>query len=57
MPNNRDFHLQFEKKTAALEHLSETTCRDWFRRFKDGDFNVDDRVNEDPRRRNGGIAR
>lgn len=30
------------KKTAALEHLSETTCRDWFRRFKDGDFNVDD---------------
>ena len=22
--------------------LSETTCRDWFRRFKDGDFDVDD---------------
>ena len=39
-------------KTAAEAHrelqkvygdaaLSETTCRDWFRRFKDGDFNVD----------------
>ena len=23
--------------------LSETTGRDWFRRFKDGDFDVDDR--------------
>ena len=22
--------------------LSETTCRDWFRRFKDGDFYVED---------------
>ena len=22
--------------------LSETTCRDWFRRFKDGDLDVDD---------------
>ena len=22
--------------------LSETTCRDWFRRFKDGDFDVHD---------------
>ena len=40
------------KKTAAEAHrelqkvygdaaLSETTCRDWFRRFKDGDFDVD----------------
>ena len=39
------------KKTAAEAHrelpkvygdaaLSETTCRDWFRRFKDGDFDV-----------------
>jgi len=26
--------------------LSETTCRDWFRRFKDGDFDVDDRPRE-----------
>ena len=23
-------------------HISETTCRDWFRRFKDGDFDVND---------------
>ena len=41
------------KKTADEAHrelqqvygdaaLSETTCRDWFRRFKDGDFYVDD---------------
>ena len=26
--------------------LSKTTCRDWFRRFKDGDFDVDDRPRE-----------
>ena len=26
--------------------LSETTYRDWFRRFKDGDFDVDDRPRE-----------
>ncbi|GJQ84756.1 hypothetical protein Trydic_g21157 [Trypoxylus dichotomus] len=26
--------------------LSETTCRDWFWRFKDGDFGVDDRPRE-----------
>ena len=42
------------KKTAAEAHrelqnvyedtaLSETTSRDWFRRFKDGDFDIDDR--------------
>ena len=42
------------KKTAAEAHrdlpkvygdaaLSETACRDWFRSFKDGDFDVDDR--------------
>ena len=42
------------KKTAAEAHrklkkvygdaaLSETTFRDWFRRFKYGDFDVDDR--------------
>ena len=47
VPNN-------SKKTAAEAHrehqkvygdaaLSETTCRDWFRRFKNGDFDVDDR--------------
>jgi len=23
--------------------LSETTCRDWFRRFKSGDFDVEDK--------------
>ena len=59
VPNNRYlrevliffFH---SKKTAAEAHrelqkvygdaaLSETTCRDWFRRSKDGDFDVDDR--------------
>ena len=49
------FHL---KKTAAETHrelqkvygdavLSETTCRDWFRRFKDDDFDVDDRPREE----------
>ena len=62
VPNNRHlrevliffFHL---KKTAAEAHqelqkvyedaaLSVTTCRDWFRRFKDGDFDVDDRLRE-----------
>ncbi|GJQ81923.1 hypothetical protein Trydic_g20391 [Trypoxylus dichotomus] len=48
------FHL---KKTAAEVHrelhkvygdaaLSKTTCSDWFRRFKDGDFDVDDRPRE-----------
>ena len=26
--------------------LNETTCRDWFRRFKDGNFDVDDRPRE-----------
>ena len=59
MPNNRNlrkvliffFH---SKKTAAEAHrelqkvygnaaLSETTCGYWCRRFKDGDFDVDDR--------------
>ena len=62
VPNNRHlrevliffFH---SKKTAAEAHrefqkvyrgadLSETTCRGWFRRFKDGDFDVDDRPPE-----------
>lgn len=27
--------------------LSETTCRDWFRRFKDGNFNLSDKKRED----------
>ena len=59
VPNNRHlrevliffFH---SKKTATEAHrelqkvygdsaLSETTCRDWFRHFKGGDFDVDDR--------------
>ena len=62
VPNNRHlrevliffFH---SKKTAAEVYrglqkvcgdaaLSETTCRDWFHRFKDGDFNVDDHPRE-----------
>ena len=41
------------KKTAVKAHrelqkvyggaaLSKTTCRNWFRRFEDGDFDVDD---------------
>ena len=45
------------KNTAAEAHwelqkvygdaaLSGATCRDWFRRFKDGDFDVDDRPRE-----------
>ena len=62
MPNNRHFRevliLFFHsKKTAAEAHrevqkvygdaaLIETTCRDWFRRFKGGDFDVDDRLRE-----------
>ena len=62
VPNNRHlrgvliffFH---SKKTVAEAHrelqkvygdaaLGETTCRDWFHRFKDGDFDVDDRPRE-----------
>ena len=62
VPNNRHsrevlisfFH---SKKTAAEAHrelqevygdaaLSGTTCRDWFRRFEDGDFDVDYRPRE-----------
>ena len=62
VPNNRllrevlsfFFHL---KKTAAEAHrdlqkvygdaaLIETMCRDWFRLFKDDDFDVDDRPRE-----------
>ena len=45
------FHL---KKTAAKAHrmlsstygeatLSERTCREWFQRFKSGDFDIEDR--------------
>ena len=63
VPNNRYlrevliffFH---SKKTAAEAHrklqkvygdaaLSDKTCRDWFRRFKDSDFDVDDRPREE----------
>ena len=62
MPNNRHlrevliffFH---SKKTSDETHrelqkvyrdaaLSEKTCRDWFRRFKDGDFDVEHRLRE-----------
>ena len=62
VPNNRNLQEVFifffhSKKTVAEAHselqkvyvdaaLSETTCRDWFRRFKDGDFDVDDRPRE-----------
>ena len=59
MPNNRHLRevlifFLHSKKTVAEAHrehqkvygdaaLSKATCRDWFRRFKDGDFDVDDR--------------
>ena len=62
VPNNRNlqevliffFH---SKKMAAEVHRelqkvyggappSETTCRDWFRRFEDGDFDDNDRPRE-----------
>lgn len=47
-------HYFFQKKSAAEAHrilvetygdqaLSETTCRDWFRRFKNNDFDVEDK--------------
>ena len=38
-------HREFQKVYGHAA-LSETTCRDWFRRFKDGDFDVDDRPRE-----------
>lgn len=62
VPNNRHLRevlifFYHSKKTAAEAHRelrkvygdaapSETTCRDWFRRFKDGDFDVADRPRE-----------
>ncbi|EFN83814.1 Histone-lysine N-methyltransferase SETMAR, partial [Harpegnathos saltator] len=48
-------HYFFQNKSAAEAHrilvetygsnhaLSETTCRDWFRRFKNNDFDVEDK--------------
>ena len=38
-------HREFEKVYGDAA-LSETTCRDWFRHFKDDDFYVDDRPRE-----------
>ena len=49
--------LVYSKETAAEAHrelqkvyrdaaVSETMCRDWFRRFKDVDFDVDDHPRE-----------
>ena len=62
VPNNRHFwevfiFFLYSKKTAAEAHrqlhkdyrdvaLSEITYQDWFRSFKDGDFDVDDRPRE-----------
>ena len=62
MPNNHHFREMlifffYSKKTAAEAHrelqkvygdaaLGETTCHDWFRRFKDGDFDVVERPRE-----------
>ena len=34
------------QKVQGNGALSETTCRDWFRRFKDSDFDVEDRSRE-----------
>lgn len=33
-------------ETYGDHDLSETTCRDWFRRFKNNDFDVEDKENE-----------
>ena len=62
VPNNRHLgklliSFSYPKKTSAKAlrelqkvygdaALSETTCRDWFCRFKDGDFDADDRPRE-----------
>ena len=62
VPNNRNLRevlvfFIYSKKIAATAHRelqkfygyaarSEITCRDWFRRFKDGDFNLDGRPRE-----------
>ena len=65
-PNNRHsrkvlIFFFYSKKTAAEAHRelqkvygdaapSETTCHDWFRLFKDGDFDDDDRPREGRRK-------
>ena len=62
VPNKRNLRevlilFFYSNKTAGEAHrelqkvygdaaLNETTCRDGFRRFKDGDFDVDDRTRE-----------
>ena len=62
MPNNRHVRgvlifFFYSNKTEAEAHrelqkvngdaaLNETTCCDWFRRFKDVDFDIDDRPRE-----------
>ena len=62
MSNNRNlrvvliFFFNFKKTEAEVHRelqkvygdaaLSKTTCRDWFHRFKDGDFDVDNRSRE-----------
>lgn len=35
--------IYFWKSSFASESISEITCRDWFRRIKDNDFNVKDK--------------
>ena len=40
---NGDWRASRAPKIYGDAALSETTCRHWFRRFKDGDFDVDDR--------------
>ena len=62
VPNTRNLREMLifffhSKKTAAEAHrelqkvygdaaLSEITCQNWFRRFKDSDFDVEDRPRE-----------
>ena len=62
VPNNRHlrevliFFFHSKKKSTEVHRelqkvyghaaRSETTCRDWFRRSKDADFDVDDRPRE-----------
>ena len=48
VPNNRDLreaHRELQKVYGDAV-LSETTCCDWFRRSKDGDFDVDESPRE-----------
>ena len=54
MPNKVYLHYFIQNKSVADPHrilvethgdnaLSDTTCRDWFRRFKSNDFKLEDK--------------